>query len=728
MQIGFIVLATFWILTVGLIVGSNVVVRQEGVNQILQSIQDVMGEPNTKVITEIDDKLHILNVTANYFQAREIKQIEKISQETTTEEVKDLHNKLNELVDKHQFRKVGVALLDGTTYLNTGDITNIYDREYFQKSAEGENFVSYLVKSKIDSGEVNVYSVPIVRDNKVIAVLWASISTEKLYNSFELNFIKGISEVFLIDSKGNLVVGASTQDSNFYDFIQSDQDYKKNKKSLQHMKQDIKQLKDGYEEFTYNQQNIYMYHTKIAYNDWWMLTKIPTNIITQKTEKIIRTINVGSLLLLICTSASFYLFYKKTYKLYKQLKELAYTDDITKGKNDIYLKKYLTQYINQGQKLAFLSLEITNIKSIINIIGFKNIYFILQDTYESVAKLLNDKELIVHSYLGEYKILLEYEDTEQLYKKIESIFTYIKNKNLELKMGVYLIENNHVEYEDIYAYVNIAKTNIPDGEKFAIYTTEMYQQELKKNDLENDIKNGIRNKEFQAWFQPKYGVDGTTVVGAEALVRWYKYGTIIAPYIFIPVAEASGLIKEIDELVLEDVCKNLRQWMEEKKKIVPISVNLSRSYLDTQGLVERLEEILSKYYIPKEYIQFEITESALFGNEEVLKEMIDTLHKRGFKVLLDDFGVGYSSIKTIVDMKFDVLKIDKSFIDGIGEKRWEDIIGYTISLAERLQMKVVAEGIETKEQYDFLVKNHCKVFQGYYFNKPMNVKDFTSLL
>lgn len=135
-----------------------------------------------------------------------------------------------------------------------------------------------------------------------------------------------------------------------------------------------------------------------------------------------------------------------------------------------------------------------------------------------------------------------------------------------------------------------------------------------------------------------------------------------------------------------------------------------------------------QFAIYTEAMYQEVTESSLVGSEEQLRKLIDTLHNKGFKVLLDDFGVGYSSIKTMADMNFDVLKIDKSFIDGIGEKRWEDIIDYTISLSERLKMEVVAEGIETEEQYDFLVKANCKVFQGYYFNKPMNVKDFTNIL
>lgn len=116
--------------------------------------------------------------------------------------------------------------------------------------------------------------------------------------------------------------------------------------------------------------------------------------------------------------------------------------------------------------------------------------------------------------------------------------------------------------------------------------------------------------------------------------------------------------------MLEDVCQNLRLWIDQSKKIVPIAVNLSRNYLDKINCIDRLEEIINQYNIPTELIDFEITESSVVGNEEKLKETINTLHNKGFKILLDDFGVGYSSVKTISDINFDILKIDKSFIDG----------------------------------------------------------------
>lgn len=163
-------------------------------------------------------------------------------------------------------------------------------------------------------------------------------------------------------------------------------------------------------------------------------------------------------------------------------------------------------------------------------------------------------------------------------------------------------------------------------------------------------------------------------------------------------------------------------------KIVPISINLSRNYLDKEDTIKRIFEIIDKYNMKPEYIQFEVTESSLVGNEEKLKTVLNTLREKGFKILLDDFGVGYSSMKTVADLKFDVLKIDKCFVDNIGDETGNHIIEYTVQLARQLQMEVVVEGIEEASQYEFLANLECDFYQGYYFSKPISSIDFEMYL
>ena len=168
--------------------------------------------------------------------------------------------------------------------------------------------------------------------------------------------------------------------------------------------------------------------------------------------------------------------------------------------------------------------------------------------------------------------------------------------------------------------------------------------------------------------------------------------------------------------------------MKQEKEVVPISVNISRAYLENSEVVEYLKNTVDRYQVPSKYVQLEITESSLIENEKALEEMIQRMHKIGFRVLLDDYGVGYSSLKSINSMNFDTLKIDKSFIDTIGTPKGSSIVRHTVALASSLGMKSVAEGVETEEQYRFLNQCGCDEIQGYYFSKPLPAKEFELLL
>ena len=277
-------------------------------------------------------------------------------------------------------------------------------------------------------------------------------------------------------------------------------------------------------------------------------------------------------------------------------------------------------------------------------------------------------------------------------------------------------------------YTSIARSQLIRGKNYGIYTEESYKKELTNINLQEEIQNGIEHFEFKAWFQPKYSVDGKALCGAEALARWEKNNEMISPNVFIPICEATGQIKNIDFLILDNVCKQLRKWIDEDKNIVPISVNMSRNYFDDPEILDNIAMILKFYNVPEQYVEFEITETSIENSEENFKNVINILHNRGHQIALDDFGIGYSSIKTVGTMGFDIIKLDKIFVDGIGNKKWEDIIIYAINLAKSVKAVVIAEGVENKKQLDFLAKNNCDIIQGYYFGKPMNCKEFEKLI
>lgn len=707
---------TIWFIIILCILLFNIYIISENKKNVLTSIKAITNKINIKLNKEINDKFTNLEVTAYYLSKQELADPEKTIQ------------KLNPVAKKNNFNKIAITYPDGTAYTNTGEVVNLAHKEYFQQSMNGKNYISNLVESAVDSKAVNVYSVPILDGEEVIGVLWGSVLAENFYKSVLSNHLYNLDAIYLIDNLGNTISQLNTTpfDKNFFDFINETDDV--NQENLREMQEDFINMKNNYKMFKYRDEEVYIYYSNLDYNDWWLLGKISSQKIKNMNKSVFIISSVISMLFILFSSIGFMILIIKNKKTNELFKLIAFTDDITGGKNDFYLKSNISKIINKEENFSFISLEIINIKSIINLLGFKNAQLLLKDVYHYISQFLNQDEIVIHSYLGEYKLILKYDDTTELIKRIENINPHEINKNIDVKMGIYLIDESDIKFEEMFSYVNIAKESITDNLNYAIYTEEMHKKEFDKIKLKEDIKYGIANKAFKAWFQPKYDKDGKTITGAEALVRWYTSDSIISPHVFIPICEVDGLIKDIDELVLEDVCQNLRLWINRNKKVVPISVNLSRNYLDKINCIDRLEEIINKYNIPKELIEFEITESSVTGNEKKLKETIDTLHNKGFKILLDDFGVGYSSIKTISDMHFDILKIDKSFIDGIGKEKWENIINYTISLSKKLDMNVIAEGVETEAQYQFLLNSNCDEFQGYYFNKPMNANDFARLL
>jgi EAL domain-containing protein (putative c-di-GMP-specific phosphodiesterase class I) len=228
--------------------------------------------------------------------------------------------------------------------------------------------------------------------------------------------------------------------------------------------------------------------------------------------------------------------------------------------------------------------------------------------------------------------------------------------------------------------------------------------------------------------QPKYiyNKHEAAIVGAEALVRWIdKEGKVKSPVDFIPVFEENGFILKLDQFMWESVCKLIRKWLDAGIKAVPISVNVSRTYLYKFDVVTYIKGLIDKYNVPIDLLQIEITETT--ESEETI-QYAEKFKEAGFTLMMDDFGSGYSSLSMLKDMPFDVLKMDRSFLDEcLDNEHGRTIVSHVISMSNDLELNIIAEGVETKEMADFLYDNGCDVSQGYYFSKPLPIEDFEAL-
>lgn len=248
---------------------------------------------------------------------------------------------------------------------------------------------------------------------------------------------------------------------------------------------------------------------------------------------------------------------------------------------------------------------------------------------------------------------------------------------------------------------------------------------ISKAVLEKDFEEGLKNKEFTIYIQPKIDIKTEKIAGAEALIRREKDGKLIMPKDFVPLYEKTNLITKLDMFVFENVCKKLKEWTEKGYKLFPISVNESRKVLYYKNHVKELEDLVKKYKVNPNLIELELTETAAVRDIEDAKKAAEKVHALGFIVSMDDFGVGYSSFYMLKNIHIDVLKIDRNFSHEVMEdKRGRIILESIIEMAKKLEIKTVAEGIETKEQVDYLRKIGCDMIQGYYYAKPMPIEEF----
>lgn len=304
---------------------------------------------------------------------------------------------------------------------------------------------------------------------------------------------------------------------------------------------------------------------------------------------------------------------------------------------------------------------------------------------------------------------------------------------LKFSCGVYRIDDI-TDINMIRANANLARTECKKRvlEDIVFYDEELKNRRVEEKELEYEAKEALENKEFLVYFQPKYEVSTEQIIGAEALVRWnHPVRGVLSPSSFIPVFEFNGFIVDLDLYVLEQVCELISAWLKVGITPVCISVNLSRVHLYEHNLVDQLLAVVNRYNVPPKYIEFELTESAFYEETESLLRIMSEIKNAGFRLSMDDFGSGYSSLNLLRRLPVDVLKLDKVFLEDCDEAddetRGKRIVMHVISMAKDLKMEVLAEGVETKDQKEFLQEARCDMIQGYYFARPMPLKEFELL-
>lgn len=309
---------------------------------------------------------------------------------------------------------------------------------------------------------------------------------------------------------------------------------------------------------------------------------------------------------------------------------------------------------------------------------------------------------------------------------------YPINFEIQLCFGIYDIQQTDTRAEEIINHAiytwRIAKQRLFDNVVF--YDEKIREQEYFENMVVSEMDVALQNKEFEVFFQPKFDISTGCVCGSEALIRWnHPREGYLSPAIFIPIFEKNGFITSIDFFVFEEVCKKIREWLAYGYDPVPISVNISRADLYDPILWVELRKIYEKYRVPLKYVEFEITESAFISDTQKLKEFSKEIQEFGCKILVDDFGSGYSSLNSLKDIYVDVLKIDIKFLPATAEdEKAKIILASVIEMAKALDLDVIAEGVETEVQKNLLEELGCNKIQGFYYYRPMPLADYEKIM
>lgn len=416
------------------------------------------------------------------------------------------------------------------------------------------------------------------------------------------------------------------------------------------------------------------------------------------------------------------------------------TDPLTGGRTkNKFIADAARLMKKSGDKWAMMIFDIDKFKYVNDRLGYEEGNRILERIYKTLSDKMESDELFARLNDDNFACLVHNAGDNELNTRFSAIFAEFDRRNAVFvnypivfsagicRMGQ-CIENGVTDINVALDRCQIAKRTLKGVHytSIAFYDGKIRENALREKDFENIMPLALERHEFECYLQPKYGLISRRIEGAEALIRWNsKEFGFVCPGDFIPLSEKNGFVVELDFFILEEVCKAMRRWIDSGKTPVVVSVNQSRLHLNDDDYIWRLREIVDKYDIPYKYIELELTESVFTENAEKLLQIMHKLHDIGFKLSLDDFGSGYSSLNMLKDIPVDVVKIDREFFNGtVNSQKGRAVISTVVDLASKLNMNVISEGVETREQVEYLTDIHCDMVQGYYFAKPMKIHEF----
>ena len=714
-------------------------------NSRLESIRDqVMMESNeykSRILKQIENNFELLSVLSSFLDVE------------NTSDKKLLAEKLNLANRKSSLMSLIYVDTKGNATLSIHRSRLVYDIKISSLSDEvqrvirlslcGESKISFIFKSPIINDNVFVYSVPVYSGNKIVGALAASDTLGIFQDILSgRTILGGGGYIHLLNSRGVFLLHSpkAVVAEKLPTIFDGPYIKEESRESIYAAMQRQEQV---FSSFEYEGKTYPFFLEPIGFNNWYLCCVNNGEGLFSLSNSLLLVIEAAfviTLLLLI----SFVLYGYYLYSRYtKRLTNLAYYDQVTGAKNMVWFRQHLPASLRDSGN-AVVKMCVRQYPFLVEIFGQEKSTYFLKQVKEIADRHVREDEFFSRDTDDYFYFLLNDIDKDIICDRLNSFF-YDLNENIDIGniyyqlafyCGVSIYDGEgdpEKNAELLMTHVQFALEKAKGAHSNFIwfFDSELHITEELENYIESHMHQALENKEFKLFLQPKKNLHTGKLEGAEALVRWKpSNGRILSPNQFIPLFEKNGFCVELDFYMIRQACCQINSWINQGIEPVPISVNQSKLVFFERDYVETLQQILDEHQIPAELIVLEILEGLAMDSTDLLNERIGALQKAGFRISLDDFGSGYSSMNTLSRLKINELKLDRGFLfsnSSLDRERNSLILEQIIQLSHKLGISTVAEGVETVEDEELVRSIGCDVGQGYLYHAPISAAEFTEI-
>ena len=663
---------------------------------------------------------------------------EKIAEDP--QNAREMLTNLGKYANGYGFKRLGYMNSTGLTVTSDGETGDFFYRAYFRMGMDGQYCITGEINDRLGNGEaVHIMSAPVrnPKTGKVIGVVFADYTPEMFHQMMDVETFGGEGHGYIVESSGEIVVASSsarlTGTGNLLDGVADFSETGRQDAEVLRQVLAGEQPGDGR---VLGAGKLRFCCRKIENgrqdDTWYLVMVMGAGALYGRMYGVFSSIcSLMSVTVLMC--AAFIFAILTAYRRYNEgLRQAAYTDALTGGSN---FSGFLMK-VNNAEGGYMVSCDLDDYRMIASMFGAQKGDELLRGVYECIKSGLTEGEPVARVDADHFAFHLVERQRSAVLERLRQIERRIRR--LSDKMGVIHLVPRFGIYamrpeEDARRSCELANLALGAARSSADNTVAFYQ-DLDQNaffenmQLEDRFDEAIGEHQFKAYYQPKCNPKTGEIVGGEALVRWVQEdGTMLPPDRFIPLFEKNGAIGKLDEYMFTCVCAQLSQWRREGLEIRPVSVNLSRASLCRQGVALAYKRILEGYGLSTWMVPLEVTESAMISDDAVIS-VLQEFYRYGFRIEIDDFGKAQSTLPMLKLPFVDTVKLDKSLIDCIGDRKGEIMLRQVVRLCYELGLYTTAEGVEAEDQVDFLRALDCTDIQGYFFSPPLPVEKYTEKL